>query len=97
MGKKDDAFSSIYDGMNVLYSKVEDMMGSAYMRVKNDSTDEDAKILLNDLNDIAQSILYLQMGFVENYCDKNLVSVLVGAIKDKVDSLSEIKQVNKKR
>lgn len=97
MEKKEDSFSGIYDGMNVLYSKVEDMMGSAYMRVKSNPLDEDAKILLSDLNGIAQSILYLQTGFVKNYCEKDHEKVLMSAIKDKAESLGEVKLINKSK
>ena len=46
---------------------------------------------IDELNDIAQTTLYIQMGFVENYCDKRVINVLIGEIKDKVESLSDIK------
>lgn len=91
MEKNNDNFSEIYDGMNAVYSKVEDLMGSAYNKVKNNPNDEDALRLLNELNEIAQSLLYIQMEIVKTYCDKTIINRLIGAIEDKVESLSTIK------
>ena len=96
MVKDNDNFASIYDGMDAVYAKVEDLMGRVYVRIKNDPKDEDAKNLLVELNEIAQSLLYIQMEIVKSYCDKELVGRLVSAINDKVNSLNGLDQLKSK-
>lgn len=93
MSNSDSNFSSIYNGMDGIYSKVEDLMGSVYLRIKNNPNDEDAKRLLDELNKIAQSILYVQMDFVKNYCNKDIVVKAIGELKDKANSLEDLEHV----
>ena len=96
---KKDNFSSVYDGMDVLYSKVDDLMGMIYKDLKKGISDNKTEKFLSDLKKIAQCVIYIQAGIVKNYPDKKKVSVLLGAVNSKAEELEKISdiRVNKAR
>ena len=96
MNKVDDNVLSFYNGLDGIYSKVEDLMGSVYLKIKNDPSNVEAKEMLAELNSIAQSILYVQMDFVKNYCNKDVIVKVIGELKDRANSLESLDHVKKR-
>ena len=96
LNKVDDNVLSFYNGLDGIYSKVEDLMGSVYLKIKNDPSNVEAKEMLAELNSIAQSILYVQMDFVKNYCNKDVIVKVIGELKDRANSLESLDHVKKR-
>lgn len=87
---------SLYNGLDAIYSNVEDLMGKVYIKVKNDPNDEDAREILDELNKIAQSIIYVQMDYVKNNFNKDVVIKVIGELKDRANSLESLDHVKKR-